>query len=215
MSGVHKPFADGAEVQAHPDVVAVDNPVVDAAAGQGGHTSGAAQRADERRAVVVVAVPPRTSTSQPHTTTPSSGSAQRDVRVASNLRDLVTAMPVTTAREAQVAKERRDLNDVVHAVLIVGLIISTALMLVGVGLYLFSQRDLPTTVPEIGDVIRRVRALRPSGFLALGLLVLIATPIVRVIGSIGAFVYERDWRFASLTTLVLLVLVVSLVLGHG
>jgi uncharacterized membrane protein len=70
-------------------------------------------------------------------------------------------------------------------------------------------------VPDIGDVVNRVIALRPSGFLALGLLVLIATPILRVIGSIGAFVYERDWRFAGITTLVLGVLILSLVLGRG
>ena len=125
------------------------------------------------------------------------------------------AAPLATPQEIQIAQEPRDLNAVVHGVLIIGLIISTALMLVGVGLALFSQRDLPTAVPEIGDVINRVRALRPSGFLALGLLVLIATPILRVIGSIGAFVYERDWRFAGVTTLVLGVLIVSLVLGRG
>jgi uncharacterized membrane protein len=127
----------------------------------------------------------------------------------------VIAAPLATPQEIQIAQERRDLNAVVHGVLIIGLIISTALMLVGVGLALFSQRDLPTAVPEIGDVINRVLALRPSGFLALGLLVLIATPILRVIGSIGAFVYERDWRFAGVTTLVLGVLIVSLVLGRG
>jgi uncharacterized membrane protein len=127
----------------------------------------------------------------------------------------VIAAPLATPQEIQIAQERRNLNAVVHGVLIIGLIISTALMLVGVGLALFSQRDLPTAVPEIGDVINRVLALRPSGFLALGLLVLIATPILRVIGSIGAFVYERDWRFAGVTTLVLGVLIVSLVLGRG
>ena len=137
------------------------------------------------------------------------------VHVAPNLRDLVIAAPLATPQETQVAQERRDLNAVVHGVLIIGLIISTALMLAGVGLELFSQRDLPTAVPDIGDVINRVLALRPSGFLALGLLVLIATPILRVIGSIGAFVYERDWRFAGITTLVLGVLIVSLVLGRG
>jgi uncharacterized membrane protein len=135
--------------------------------------------------------------------------------VAPNLRDLVTAAPLPTQQETQVAQERRDLNEVVHGVLIIGLVISTALMLAGIGLDLFEQRDLPTAVPDIAEVVGRVLALRPSGFLALGLLVLIATPILRVIGSIGAFVYARDWRFAALTTLVLGVMLISLLLGRG
>jgi uncharacterized membrane protein len=137
------------------------------------------------------------------------------VYVAPGLHGLVTTVPLGTPQETHAAKERRDLNEVVHRVLIVGLAISTALMLAGVGLNVFYQRDLPTVVPDIGDVISRVLALRPSGFLALGLLVLIATPILRVIGSIGAFLYERDWRYAGVGTLVLLVLLISLVLGRG
>jgi uncharacterized membrane protein len=165
--------------------------------------------------VMVVPVPPSAATTHTSTATRSPTSGQRDVHVAPNLRELVTAAPLATPQEVQVARERRDLNEVVHGVLIIGLVISTALMLTGVGLDLFYQRDLPTAVPDIAEVIRRVLGLRPSGFLALGLLVLIATPILRVVGSIGAFLYERDWRFAAVTTLVLAVLSVSLLLGRG
>jgi uncharacterized membrane protein len=187
----------------------------DSGAAQRGGTPGTAPANLERSAVVVVPVPSRSATPHTPTTASLSAPAQRGIHVAPNLRDLLIAAPLATPQETQVAKERRDLNAVVHRVLIIGLIISTALMLAGVGLALFSQRDLPTAVPDIGGIVNRVIALRPSGFLALGLLVLIATPILRVIGSIGAFVYERDWRFASITTLVLGVLILSLVLGRG
>ena len=165
--------------------------------------------------VVVVAVPSSAATSQtPTGRAPATGPRQA-VHIAPSIRQLITAAPTATPQEIQVAKERRDLNEVVHGVLIIGLAISTALMLIGVGLDLFYHRELPTAVPDIGEVVGRVLALRPSGFLALGLLVLIATPILRVIGSIGAFVYERDWRFVGITTLVLVVLIISLLLGHG
>jgi uncharacterized membrane protein len=137
------------------------------------------------------------------------------VYIAPDLHGLVTTVPLATPQQTQAAKARRDLNEVVHAVLITGLVISTSLMLIGVGLALFSQRELPTAVPDTGDVVRRVIALRPSGFLALGLLVLIATPILPVIASISAFLYERDWRYAGVATLVLVVLVVSLLLGRA
>jgi uncharacterized membrane protein len=168
-----------------------------------------------RGGVVVISVPSSAATPQTFTERAPTPALREAVHVVPNIRELVTAAPIATPQEVLVAKERRDLNEIVHGVLIVGLIISTVLMLAGVGLDLFSQRELPASVPDIGEVISRVLVLRPSGFLALGLLVLIATPILRVIGSLGAFLYARDWRFAGATTLVLAVLIVSLLLGRG
>lgn len=182
------------------------------------HASEQAASVPPRRAehdgVVVISLP-RAFAGPEHASARKGVAEQRGLHVASNLSELVAATPIITPQDAKLAKERRDLNEIVHGVLIIGLATSTALMLLGLGLALFYQRDLPTAVPNIGDVLGRVAALRPSGFLALGLLVLIATPILRVVGSIGAFVYERDWRFAAITSLVLAVLAVSLLFGRG
>lgn len=112
-------------------------------------------------------------------------------------------------------REEYDLDGVVHRVLIVGLALSTALMLVGIGFELARGMALPEAGLGPGHVFPRLAALRPSGFLTLGLLVLIATPILRVVGSITAFLYERDWRFAGVAALVLLIMVASIVLGKG
>jgi uncharacterized membrane protein len=215
MSTERDHVSDTVDARVRPDAAMPATVAPDSAGEHRGGTPGTVRANRERSAVVVVPVSSRTVTPHMPNATDSSALAQSGVHVAPNLRDLMIAAPLATPQESQVAQERRELNEVVHRVLIIGLVISTALMLAGVGLALFSQRDLPTVVPDIGDVIKRVRALRPSGFLALGLLVLIATPILRVIGSICAFVYERDWRFAGITTLVLSVLIVSLVLGRG
>jgi uncharacterized membrane protein len=104
---------------------------------------------------------------------------------------------------------------VVHRVLIVGLATSTALILTGLTLDLAQHRQVPTDAPTFSEVFRRIAQLRASGFLMLGLLVLIATPILRVIGSTLAFLYERDWRYALITFVVLLVVTLSLLLGRG
>ncbi len=168
----------------------------------------------KRDAVVVVALPRDLAAHKTSAAFPTRTQVG-DIHVVSNLRELVAATPLATPQADSLARERRDLNQVVHGVLIIGLAISTALMLVGIGLALFYRRDLPTTAPDVGAVPSRVLALRPSGFVALGLLVLIATPILRVVGSIGVFLYERDWRFAAITSLVLGVLAVSLLLGRG
>jgi uncharacterized membrane protein len=136
------------------------------------------------------------------------------VRVAPHVLHLVT-IPTPTSAAPPSPHEQGDLNTVVQGVLIIGVAISTALMLVGIGLDLIYQRDPPMAVPDVGEVLQRVVSLRPSGFLALGLLALIATPILRVMRSIIAFVYERDWRYAGVTTLVLLALIISLLLSKG
>jgi uncharacterized membrane protein len=216
MSTKREHLSNTVAALAHPGGVASDTVVADATPGQRGDTPGSVRATEERSAVVVVPVPASAATPQAPAIGRSPAPGQRSaVHVAPNIRELIAATPIETPQETQVAKERRDLNEVVHGVLIIGLCISTTLMLAGVGLDLFYQRDLPTAVPNIAEVVGRVMALRPSGFLAMGLLVLIATPILRVVGSIGAFLHERDWRFASLTTLVLAVLIVSLLLGRG
>ncbi len=136
------------------------------------------------------------------------------VHVAPNLLDVTTGR-VETREEKQEAKERRDLDEVVHSMLIVGVIISTTLMLIGIVEEIVLGNQLPTVEPDIGQVINSLTQLRPSGFLGLGLLVLVATPILRVLGSIVAFAYEKDWRFAGITFLVFCIVVASILLGKG
>ena len=53
----------------------------------------------------------------------------------------------------------------------------------------------------------------PQAFMVLGLLILLATPVVRVAVSIVAFVLERDWTYVAITALVLAILLVSFLLG--
>jgi uncharacterized membrane protein len=48
-----------------------------------------------------------------------------------------------------------------------------------------------------------------------GLVVLIATPIVRVALSVGAFAKQKNWRFTFITLLVLVLLGISFLLGNA
>jgi len=182
-----------------------------------GPEPGAKPDADHSATSVVVLAPKEADRpiAAPATPVTESTPARRArVQVVPHLIELVTGL-VVTPEEKKTARAQRDLNEVVHRMLIIGLAISTVLMLIGIGLDIALQRDIPTAVPDFRDVFARVAALRPSGFLALGLLVLIATPVLRVIGSIFAFIYERDWRYAGITFLVLVIILVSLVLGRA
>jgi uncharacterized membrane protein len=55
--------------------------------------------------------------------------------------------------------------------------------------------------------------LRGQAVIVVGLLILVATPVLRVAVSIFGFVYERDWTFVVVTSIVLGMLILSFVLG--
>jgi len=63
------------------------------------------------------------------------------------------------------------------------------------------------------EVIESIRAGHGQGIAMLGLLLLIATPVMRVAVSIALFVRERDYTFVLITTTVLLLLLLSFALG--
>jgi uncharacterized membrane protein len=70
----------------------------------------------------------------------------------------------------------------------------------------------PTT--DFGSLLAGLRALRPIALAQAGLLVLLATPVVRVATSVVAFWLERDGLYVVITGIVLAVLLASLFVLH-
>lgn len=68
----------------------------------------------------------------------------------------------------------------------------------------------PTSLKEVWT---GVMAFRPYSIIALGLLLLILTPVIRVATSVLAFLYERDYLYVGITLFVLLVLIFGFVMG--
>jgi uncharacterized membrane protein len=66
----------------------------------------------------------------------------------------------------------------------------------------------------LGEVAAGVRDLRGQAIATVGLLLLVATPVLRVAVSIFAFVYERDPAFVLITSVVLCLLLLSFWLGR-
>jgi uncharacterized membrane protein len=106
----------------------------------------------------------------------------------------------------------------VSGILIVGVTLSAALMLLGFATSLLVgwEGSLTSAAPgasgtsdfaAMGDSLR---ALRPVGIAQLGLVVLIATPVLRVAASCVAFALEGDRLYAGITLAVLAILLVSL-----
>ena len=111
-------------------------------------------------------------------------------------------------------QEQKNFDETLHNLLVAGLILSVVLMLVGLVLALITHKSIPTTVPSLDIVFSSVLTLEPSGLIALGLLILVATPIVRVISSIIVFIIIRDWHYMMITFIVLITVTISMLLGN-
>src|SRR5215471_3984749 len=131
------------------------------------------------------------------------------------------AVAAISQDEQQETKQPKDYtSSIVGWILQGGVMLSAGIILIGLlmlpfytkGLSLSELLSFPQT---LGQIWGGLQALQPQSIIALGLLLLIATPILRVAVSIVAFALERDLRFVVITALVLGILIISnVLLGH-
>jgi uncharacterized membrane protein len=94
------------------------------------------------------------------------------------------------------------MNWVIHKVLLAGVLVS--MTLIGVGLFLMAID--PNAAQEwigLGSLWEALVALEPVALVELGLLVLIATPLLRILAALVLFTSERDYRFILIALFVL------------
>jgi uncharacterized membrane protein len=66
---------------------------------------------------------------------------------------------------------------------------------------------------SIGSVVAGALRLDSKAVVQLGIILLLATPVVRVLLSLVAFILQRDRLYTVITSLVLAILLYSLLLG--
>jgi uncharacterized membrane protein len=105
----------------------------------------------------------------------------------------------------------------------IGVIASAVVVSVGGLLHLVrhggqAAQDLSTFEPEQLQspvhIVHDAAKLHALGLIMLGLLLLVATPVVRVLFSVVAFALQRDYLYVLFTLLVLAVLLYSLFSGY-
>jgi uncharacterized membrane protein len=105
-----------------------------------------------------------------------------------------------------------------------GLMIATAVVLAGAAVYLArhgsEQPDYrlfhgePADLRGVSGIVHEALQRSGRGLIQLGLLFLLATPVVRVAFSILAFALQRDRLYVGVTLVVLGVLLYSIVGGY-
>ena len=104
-------------------------------------------------------------------------------------------------------------------ILRIGVIVSAIVVLFGAVLYLFSHGKAkpdyysfvsnPFSVDDPIGLLKNVFALKSLEIIKMGILLLVGTPILRVIISVIAFIYEKDLMYVIFTLMVLVVLIYS------
>jgi len=132
-------------------------------------------------------------------------------------------MSTPIANHDKVRKVEIFISNVLRA----GVVISFLVILAGMILTLAHHPDASTTSPEFhrltqaetevptsfSDLFSGVLALKGRAVVMFGALLLITTPVIRVAISIFAFVYQRDRTYVIITSIVLVLLLASFVLG--
>ncbi len=101
-----------------------------------------------------------------------------------------------------------------------GVLLATTIVLVGAVVFLARHghetpaygvfHGEPENLRSVAGIARAAARLSGRGLIQLGLLVLVATPVARVVFSVGAFFIQRDRAFVIITLFVLWLLLHSL-----
>lgn len=115
----------------------------------------------------------------------------------------------------------RRVERIVGTMLRTGVLLSAAVVVVGAIMFLFQHggdsfdfktfpEKIPVETATLGGILKDAAALHSRGIIQLGLLLLIATPVARVLFSVFAFALEKDRVYVAITTIVLAILLYSL-----
>lgn len=111
--------------------------------------------------------------------------------------------------------KKRNLNLLIYRVLWGGILLSVVLIFIGLLLGSLSPSEFPRTPLKPAEIGAALVSLSPAGFLALGVIAMILTPVARVVLSILVYVQESDRVYVLITVIVLANLLFGIVLGFA
>lgn len=126
--------------------------------------------------------------------------------------------PVTEPKPAEISTEENVYTDV-YRVLLGGMIVSSALFALGIVEALLHPRVIPLTPQWIQNhyhvnvILAGLEQLRPTALMLVATVLLILTPVARVLISIYAFAVDRDRKYVVITGAVFAVMTLTVILG--
>ncbi|PAW95227.1 hypothetical protein CKK33_17660 [Mucilaginibacter sp. MD40] len=119
----------------------------------------------------------------------------------------------------------KDMQAVIGWVLRGGVLISMLLVFIGGCFYLYRHgnaianyhefKGVPDFIHSANGIINGIINLRGRAIIQFGIILLIATPIVRVLFSALGFILEKDHLYTAITFVVLFIIIISALSGHA
>ena len=112
-------------------------------------------------------------------------------------------------------------EDLIALSLRLGVVLSIALILIGIALlYAYTPSGInfstfTTRGMNLADILYGLPKSDGMSFILLGIVVLIATPVVRVLLSVFHFAQEKDWLYVAITLIVLIDLLIAILIIPG
>ncbi|OPY34174.1 MAG: hypothetical protein A4E32_00445 [Methanomassiliicoccales archaeon PtaU1.Bin124] len=100
------------------------------------------------------------------------------------------------------------LNKIVSLVLRLGMWLSLGIMIVG--LVWYAVDPVPSEVIPVEKVLDQLFHGNPIAMLELGILVLIATPFLRLLTALAAFVYSKQYKFVLVSLVVIAIVLLGI-----
>lgn len=131
-------------------------------------------------------------------------------------RDAIGAVQrqLASLRKAAVS-EVEDINRLIYHVLRGGVVLSLSFLIFAMLLVAVEGGTLPDSAVPPRDLLPRLGHFDPDALMTFGVVLLILTPVARVVLSLLSFAEERDATFVLITGIVLTNLLASLALGVG
>jgi uncharacterized membrane protein len=120
----------------------------------------------------------------------------------------------------KVAQGAGQLEQLMGILLRSGVLLSAFVVAIGAVMFLFHHgiqhphfalfQGQPLELRSVGTIVVAAFHLQPLAIIQFGLLLLIATPITRVLFSLLSFMVQRDWMYIGITAVVLSLLLFGL-----
>jgi len=110
-------------------------------------------------------------------------------------------------------EESRQIEARISLILRTGVIASAALLTVAQPWIVARAGSKRTSALSVGEALRRLPALDPRGLAALGVIILVATPILQLVASAYLFWRKHDRLYLAFTVLVCVIIAVGTILA--
>ncbi len=118
-----------------------------------------------------------------------------------------------------------DIQTLIGRVLRVGMVLSISIVFFGGIFFIYRHghsipdyrvfKGIPPFLQTTGSLLHAAAQFKGQAIIQLGIILLVATPILRVVFSAIGFALERDYLYVGISLLVLLIIFASMMSGHA